>query len=173
MKLVIAATGASGSIYLQRLLEQIDCAVHQVHLVMSAYARAVAKQELDNLKIPTEVSQHSEGDMNVPFVSGSARFDAMVIVPCSMATLGRIASGSSDSVLLRAADVFLKERRKLILVPRETPWNLIHARNVVTLLEAGAVILPASPGFYSNPPTIEALVDSLVDRILDQLGLGR
>ena len=151
MKLVIAATGASGSIYLQRLLEQIDCAAHEVHLVMSAYAREVAKQELDDLKIPAEVSHHSEGDMNVPFVSGSARFDAMVIVPCSMATLGRIASGSSDSVLLRAADVFLKERRKLILVPRETPWNLIHARNVVTLLEAGAIVLPAIPSFYSRP----------------------
>ena len=93
MKLVIAATGASGSIYLQRLLEQIDCAAHEVHLVMSAYAREVAKQELDDFKIPAEVSHHSEGDMNVPFVSGSARFDAMVIVPCSMATLGRIASG--------------------------------------------------------------------------------
>src|SRR5437762_6638880 len=108
MKLVIAATGASGAIYLQRLLAQIDCAAHEVHLVMSAYAREVAKQELDDLKTPSEVSQHSESDMNVPFVSGSARFDAMVIVPCSMATLGRIASGSGDSVLLRAADVFLK-----------------------------------------------------------------
>src|SRR6478752_480487 len=109
--------------------------------------------------------------MNVPFVSGSARFDAMVIVPCSMATLGRIASGSSDSVLLRAADVFLKERRRLILVPRETPWNLIHARNVVTLLEAGAIVLPAIPSFYSRPDSLEALVDSLVTRILDQIGL--
>ena len=151
MKLVIAATGASGAIYLQRLLEQIDCAAHEVHLVMSAHAREVAKQELDDFKIPAEVSRHSESDMNVPFVSGSARFDAMVIVPCSMATLGRIASGSSDSVLLRAADVFLKERRKLILVPRETPWNLIHARNIVTLLEAGAIVLPAIPSFYSRP----------------------
>ena len=171
MKLVIAATGASGSIYLQRLLEQIDCAAHEVHLVMSAYAREVAKQELDSLKIPAEVSHHSESDMNVPFVSGSARFDAMVIVPCSMATLGRIASGSSDSVLLRAADVFLKERRKLILVPRETPWNLIHARNVVTLLEAGAIVLPAIPSFYSRPNSLTAVVDTVVWRILDQIGL--
>jgi polyprenyl P-hydroxybenzoate and phenylacrylic acid decarboxylases len=109
--------------------------------------------------------------MNVPFVSGSARFDAMVIVPCSMATLGRIASGSSDSVLLRAADVFLKERRKLILVPRETPWNLIHARNVVTLLEAGAIVLPAIPSFYSRPSSLTAVVDTVVWRILDQIGL--
>jgi 4-hydroxy-3-polyprenylbenzoate decarboxylase len=171
MKLVIAATGASGAIYLQRLLEQIDCAAHEVHLLMSVYAREVAKQELDDFKIPPAVSQHSEGDMNVPFVSGSARFDAMVIVPCSMATLGRIASGSSDSVLLRAADVFLKERRKLILVPRETPWNLIHARNMVTLLEAGAIVLPAIPSFYSRPSSVTAVVDTVVWRILDQVGL--
>jgi flavin prenyltransferase len=171
MKIVIAATGASGSIYLQRLLEQIDCAAHEVHLVMSAHAGQVAKQELNDLKIPQNVSQHSENDMNVPFVSGSARFDAMVIVPCSMATLGRIASGSSDSVLLRAADVFLKERRKLILVPRETPWNLIHARNVVTLLEAGAIVLPAIPSFYNRPGSLIAVVDTVVWRILDQIGL--
>jgi len=171
MKLVIAATGASGTIYLQRLLEQIDCAVHEVHLVMSSYAGQVAKQELDDFKIPPNVSQHSENELNVPFVSGSARFDAMVIVPCSMATLGRIASGSSDSALLRAADVFLKERRKLILVPRETPWNLIHARNVVTLLEAGAIVLPAIPSFYSRPGSVTAIVDTVVWRILDQIGL--
>jgi len=171
MKIVIVATGASGSIYLQRLLEQIDCATHEVHLVMSAHAVQVAKQELNDLKIPQNVSQHSENDMNVPFVSGSARFDAMVIVPCSMATLGRIASGSSDSVLLRAADVFLKERRKLILVPRETPWNLIHARNVVTLLEAGAIVLPAIPSFYNRPASLTAVVDTVVWRILDQIGL--
>jgi 4-hydroxy-3-polyprenylbenzoate decarboxylase len=157
--------------YLQRLLEQIDCTAHEVHLVMSAHADKVAKQELDNFTIPASVSQHSENDMNVPFVSGSARFDAMIIVPCSMATLGRIASGSSDSVLLRAADVFLKERRKLILVPRETPWNLIHARNVVTLLEAGALVLPAIPSFYSRPDSIIAVVDTVVWRILDQIGL--
>ena len=171
MKLVLAATGASGAIYLQRLLEQIDCAAHEVHLIMSTHARQVAKQELNDLKIPSGVLQHSENDMNVPFVSGSARFDAMVIVPCSMATLGRIASGSSDSVLLRAADVFLKERRKLILVPRETPWNLIHARNVVTLLEAGAIVLPAIPSFYSRPHSVTAIVDTVVWRILDQIGL--
>ena len=171
MKLVIAATGASGTIYLQRLLAQIDCAAHEVHLVMSAPARQVAKQELDDFKIPPNVIQHSDNDMNVPFVSGSTRFDAMVIVPCSMATLGRIASGSSDSALLRAADVFLKERRKLILVPRETPWNLIHARNVVTLLEAGAIVLPAIPSFYSRPRSVTAIVDTVVWRILDQIGL--
>src|SRR5213593_1202652 len=171
MKLVIAATGASGAIYLQRLLEQIDCASHEVHLVMSAYADKVARQELESFRIPADVSRHSENDMNVPFVSGSARFDAMIIVPCSMATLGRIASGSSDTVLLRAADVFLKERRKLILVPRETPWNLIHARNVVTLLEAGAIVLPAIPSFYSRPVSVFDVVDTVVWQILDQIGL--
>jgi flavin prenyltransferase len=171
MKLVIGATGASGTIYLQRLLEQIDRAAHEVHLVMSGHANQVARQELDNFEVPPDVAQHSENDMNVPFVSGSARFDAMIIVPCSMATLGRIASGSSDSALLRAADVFLKERRKLIVVPRETPWNLIHARNVVTLLEAGAVVLPAIPSFYSRPSSLNAIVDTVVWRILDQIGL--
>lgn len=171
MKLVIAATGASGTIYLQRLLAQIDCAANEVHLVMSGHAKQVAVQEVERLVIPSGVSEHGENDLNVPFVSGSARFDAMVIVPCSMATLGRIASGCSDTALLRAADVFLKERRKLILVPRETPWSLIHARNVVTLLEAGAILLPAIPSFYSRPSSVDAVADTVVWRILDQLGL--
>src|SRR5216110_2409303 len=138
---------------------------------MSGHAKQVAKQELGAFKIPKGITQHGENDLNVPFVSGSAKFDAMVIVPCSMATLGRIASGSSDSALLRAADVFLKERRKLILVPRETPWNLIHARNVVTLLEAGAIVLPAIPSFYSRPHSVTAIVDTVVWRILDQIEL--
>ncbi|MGI8482379.1 MAG: UbiX family flavin prenyltransferase [Chthoniobacterales bacterium] len=171
MKLVIAATGASGTIYLQRLLEQIDCAAHEVHLVISGHARQVAAQEVEELRIPPGISQHGENDLNVPFVSGSARFDAMVIVPCSMATLGRIASGCSDSALLRAADVFLKERRKLILVPRETPWSLIHARNTVTLLEAGAIVLPAIPSYYSRPQSVNDVADTVVWRILDQIGL--
>lgn len=171
MKLVIAATGASGTIYLQRLLAQIDCAANEVHLIMSGHAKQVAAQEVERLVIPSGVLEHGEKDLNVPFVSGSARFDAMVIVPCSMATLGRVASGCSDTALLRAADVFLKERRKLILVPRETPWSLIHARNVVTLLEAGAVLLPAIPSFYSRPSSVDAVADTVVWRILDQLGL--
>ena len=171
MKLVVAATGASGSIYLQRLLDQIDSAANEIHLVLSGHAKQVAKQELGGFQIPKTIVQHSESDLNVPFVSGSARFDAMVIVPCSMATMGRIASGSSDTALLRAADVFLKERRKLILVPRETPWNLIHARNVVTLLEAGAIVLPAIPSFYSRPASVVDVVDTVVWRVLDQIGL--
>ena len=171
MKIVIAATGASGTLYLQRLLDQIDATANEVHLVMSNHAKQVAAEEVDQLEVPAGVRQHAENDLNVPFVSGSARFDAMVIVPCSMATLGRIASGSSDSALLRAADVFLKERRKLIVVPRETPWSLIHARNIVTLIEAGAIVLPAIPSFYSRPQSVADVVDTVVWRILDQIGL--
>jgi 4-hydroxy-3-polyprenylbenzoate decarboxylase len=132
MKIVVAATGASGAIYLQRLLAQIDAHSHEIHLVLSTYAKQVIHEEIGQLTVPEGVRQHGDKTMNVPFASGSARFDAMVVVPCSMGTLGRIAAGTSDTTILRAADVFLKERRKLILVPRETPWNLIHARNVVT-----------------------------------------
>ena len=172
MKLVIATTGASGSIYLQRLLDHLDPTVHEIHLVFSAPARQVIAEELGGqLRVPEGVREHDDRNMNVPFVSGSARFDAMVIVPCSMGTLGRIAAGTSDSVILRAADVFLKERRKLILVPRETPWSLVHARNAVAVLEAGAVFLPANPNFYSRPATVEAVADTVVSRILDQLGV--
>ena len=171
MRLVIAATGASGAIYLQRLLAQLDAAAHEIHLVFSSYAKQVIHEELGEFTLPPGVHQHGDKTMNVPFASGSARFDAMVICPCSMGTLGRIAAGTSETTILRAADVFLKERRKLILVPRETPWNLIHARNVVALIEAGATILPASPGFYSRPQTLDQLADTVVARILDQLGL--
>ncbi len=109
--------------------------------------------------------------MNAPFASGSALFDAMIIIPCTMGTVGRIAAGTSDSLILRAAYVFLKEQRKLILVVRETPWNLIQARNVVTVMEAGARVVPAMPSFYSNPNNLEELVDTVVVRILDQLGI--
>jgi 4-hydroxy-3-polyprenylbenzoate decarboxylase len=171
VKIVIAATGASGAIYLQRLLARLDPRVHEIHLVFSSYAKQVIHEELGELLVSPGVHQHHDKSMNVPFVSGSARFDAMVIVPCSMGTLGRIAAGTSESTILRAADVFLKERRRLILVPRETPWNLIHARNVVTVMEAGAIVLPASPGFYSRPRNIEEIADTVVARILDQLGL--
>ncbi len=171
MKLVIAGTGASGAIYLQRLLDKIDATAHEVHLILSPYGKQVIHDEIDELIVPAGVHQHGDKTMNVPFASGSARFDAMVICPCSMGTLARIAAGTGDSTILRAADVFLKERRKLIIVPRETPWNLIHARNVCTVMEAGALVMPASPGFYSRPKTITELADTVVDRILDQLGL--
>jgi len=171
MKLVIASSGASGAIYLQRLLSRIDPAAHEVHLVLSGHSRQVIAEELGSLQIPEGVVSHSDKTMQVPFVSGSARFDAMVIVPCSMGTLGRIAAGTSDTTVLRAADVFLKERRQLILVPRETPWSLIHARNMVTVIEAGALVMPAAPSFYSRPQTVEEVADTVVFRILDQLGL--
>jgi flavin prenyltransferase len=171
MRLVIAATGASGAIYLQRLLDRLDPVRHEVHLVLSDHARQVVAEELGSLRVPDGVREHADQGMNVPFVSGSARFDAMVIMPCSMGTIGRLAAGASESTTLRAADVFLKERRKLILVPRETPWNLIHARNVVTLIEAGAIVMPASPSFYSQPATVEAVADTVVSRVLDHLGL--
>ena len=171
MKLVIAGTGASGAIYLQRLLAQIDCTQNEVHLVLSPFAKQVIRDELGELHVPADVREHNDRSMNVSFASGSAFFDAMAIVPCTMGTLGRIASGTSDSLIHRAADVFLKEKRKLILVPRETPWNLIHVRNCATLLEAGAIILPAAPSFYSRPGSIDEVADTIVHRILDQLGL--
>jgi 4-hydroxy-3-polyprenylbenzoate decarboxylase len=171
MKLVIASTGASGAIYLQRLLAQIDCAQNELHLVLSPFAKQVIRDELGELHVPASVREHNERSMNVPFASGSAFFDAMVIVPCTMGTLGRIAAGTSDSLIHRAADVFLKERRKLVLVPRETPWNLIHVRNCATLLEAGAIILPAIPSFYSKPASVEEVADTVVHRILDRIGL--
>lgn len=172
VKLVIAASGASGAIYLQRLLSLLDPRAHEIHLVLSDHAKQVIAEEIDQIQVPDGIQVHTNKGMHVPFVSGSARFDAMIVVPCSMGTIGRIAAGTSDSTLLRAADVFLKERRKLILVPRETPWSLIHARNIVAVMEAGALVLPAIPSFYSRPTTVEAVVDTVVFRILDQLGLS-
>lgn len=172
MKFVIAGTGASGAIYLQRLLHYLDPAEHEIHLVLSNYAKQVVAEELPGgLAVPTGVREHNLKSMNAPFASGSAVFDAMVIIPCSMGTLGRIAAGTSEDLILRSADVSLKERRKLILVPRETPWSLIHLRNAATLTEAGALILPASPGFYHRPATIEELVDTVVWRVLDHMGV--
>ena len=172
MRIVLASTGASGALYLQRLLDFLEqSGGHELHLVLSAYARQVVNEEIGALRLPPGVTEHSDKSMNAPFASGSAKFDAMVVVPCSMGTLGRIAAGTSESLILRAADVFLKERRMLILVPRETPWNLIHARNAVTVLEAGARLLPAMPSFYSKPETLRDAVDTVVWRILDQLGI--
>jgi len=172
MRIVLAATGASGAIYLQRLLDHLEeDGGHEIHFVPSAYAKQVIAEELGGLRLPGGVTEHSDKSMNAPFASGSAKFDAMVVVPCSMGTLGRIAAGTSESLILRAADVFLKERRPLILVPRETPWNLIHARNAVAVLEAGARLLPAMPSFYSRPETLRDAADTVVWRILDQLGV--
>ena len=175
MKLVIAVTGASGSMYAQRLLEQIAKAkeVEECHVVLSEHAQEVAATELGakGLTIPKGMKVHGDKTMQVPFASGSAKFAAMAIIPCSMGTLGRIAHGYSDGTIARTADVFLKEKRKLILVPRETPWNLVQARNVVTLLEAGAMMLPAIPSFYGKPKTVEDVVDTVVARVLDHLQL--
>ncbi len=171
MRLVLAATGASGSIYLQRLLHHLTGGSHEIHLVMTGYAKQVIQEELGGLDLPPGVVEHSDKSMNAPFASGSALFDAMVVVPCSMGTMARIAHGTSETLILRAADVFLKERRKLILVPRETPWSLVHARNAVSVMEAGAILLPAMPSFYSHPKTFDDLADTVVWRILDQIGL--
>lgn len=172
MRVVLAATGASGAIYLKRLLHYLDGPEHEVHLVRSTYEKQVINEELGELPLPPNVIEHSDKSMNAPFASGSAQFDAMIVVPCSMGTMARIAHGTSESLILRAADVFLKERRTLILVPRETPWNLIHARNAVAVTEAGAIVMPASPSFYSLPKSFEELADTVVWRILDQIGIA-
>ncbi len=171
MRILVAITGASGAIYAQRLLDNLHG--HEAHLVMSDHAREVADEELEggDLMLAADVVRHENRSMHVPFVSGSAKFDAMVVIPCSMGTLGRIANGASDDTICRAADVFLKERRKLILVPRETPLNLIHVRNMARALEAGADLIPAMPSFYSRPQTVPRVVDTVVARVLDHLGI--
>lgn len=172
LRIVVAITGASGVIYAQRLLDQLDPCQHEVHVVLSSYAQVVINEELpDGLRISKRVATHNLKSMNAPFASGSNPADAMVVIPCSMGTLGRIAHGYSEDVLLRAADVTLKEKKKLILVPRETPFNLIHLKNFELLLLAGAVIMPANPSFYTRPQTIEQVVDTVVARVLDHLGL--
>jgi flavin prenyltransferase len=176
MKLVIAITGASGAIYAQRLLTALasddKTNRNEIHVCLSDYARQVAATELPGgLQIPAAFTTVGTDTMNVPFVSGSAAFDAMVVIPCSMGTLGRIAHGYADNTITRAADVFLKEKRKLIVVPRETPWNLIQARNIVTLIEAGAHVIPACPSFYNQPQTVNDVADTVVARVLDHLGI--
>lgn len=173
MKLLVALTGASGAIYAQRLLDHLDARQHEVHIVMSNYAQVVLSKELPNgLRLPEGAMTHSLKSMNAPFASGSNPLDAMVVIPCTMGTLGRIAHGFSEDVLLRAADVTLKEKKKLILVPRETPLSLVHVKNFELLIQAGATILPANPSFYHNPTTIEGVVDTVVSRVLDHLGIA-
>jgi 4-hydroxy-3-polyprenylbenzoate decarboxylase len=168
----VAITGASGALYAQRLLDHLDPRAHEVHVVMSNYAHVVVKEELpDGLQLRDGVQSHGLKSMNAPFASGSNPVDAMVVIPCTMGTLGRIAHGFSEDVLLRAADVVLKERKKLILVPRETPLSLVHVKNFELLLLAGAILLPANPSYYMRPQTVEAVVDTVVARVLDHLGL--
>jgi flavin prenyltransferase len=159
-------------LYAQRLLDALDPAQHEVHIVLSRYAEVVVAQELPGgLRLRQGVVRHGLKSMNVPFVSGSNPFDAMVVIPCTMGTLGRIAHGFSEDVLLRAADVMLKEKRKLILVPRETPLSLVHLKNMELLVLAGAIMLPANPTFYTLPATIEQVIDTVVARVLDHLGV--
>ncbi|MEI7985815.1 MAG: flavin prenyltransferase UbiX [Armatimonadota bacterium] len=183
-KLVVAVTGASGAIYAQRLLIHAVNHFDDIYLCLSTQAMQVAATELkitldrDNFSTREWLGQEypqikllNEKDFFTPPASGSFRHDGMVIVPCSMGTAGRIANGISNDLVTRAADVCLKEGRKLVLVPREMPWNLIHLRNMVQLTEAGATILPACPAWYTNPSTLEELADTVVARILQNLGV--
>lgn len=174
-KIVIAITGASGSVYAKLLLEklqQLDHQIAEVAIVMSDNAKQVWQFELDNQdyeKFPYKF--YDKNDFMAPFASGSAKFDTMVVVPCSMGTLGRIAGGISDDLITRAADVILKERRKLILVARDTPFSLIHIRNMATVTEAGGIICPAVPSFYNKPQTVEEVALTVVNRVIDLMGL--
>lgn len=174
-KIAIAITGASGSIYAQTLLNSIinkqpNC---EIALVFSSNAKDVWKHELQNesyLNLPFKV--YGSNDFYSPIASGSSGFQTLIICPCSMGTLGRIASGISNDLITRAADVMLKERRKLILVTRETPLNLIHIKNMEAVTLAGGIICPATPSFYSIPKTIEDLAKTVTDRVLSLAGIS-
>jgi 4-hydroxy-3-polyprenylbenzoate decarboxylase len=174
-KIVVAVSGASGAIYARLFLEklqQLKDQVTELGIIMSDNAKQVWQFELDNQdyeKIPFRF--YGKHDFMAPFASGSAKFDTMVIIPCSMGTLGRIASGVSDDLVSRAADVVLKERRKLVLVTRDMPLNIIHIRNMQTVTEAGGIICPASPSYYSKPQSIEDLAMTVVNRVIDLIGL--
>ena len=173
LKILVAITGATGALYAQRLLDNLNPCEHDIHVVLSHYAQQVIAMELPaGLRLPEGVQTHGLKSMNAPFASGSNPPDAMVVIPCTMGTMGRIAHGFSEDVLLRAADVVLKERRKLILVPRETPLSLVHVKNMELLLLAGAIILPANPSFYSGANTARQLADTVVARVLDHLGIA-
>ncbi|HJJ28423.1 MAG TPA: UbiX family flavin prenyltransferase [Methanocorpusculum sp.] len=163
MKLVIGITGGSGIIYAKRLLEAVPKDV-EVFLVISDLGRKVAAIEGVDLSTYKTIENN---DLEAEIASGSFLFDAMVVVPCSMKSLAQIAHGLSDTLIARAADVCLKERRPLILVPRETPYSRVHLTNMLAAHDAGAVIMPASPPFYTHPATVNDLVDTVVARILD------
>ncbi|CAN5628381.1 flavin prenyltransferase UbiX [soil metagenome] len=173
-KVVVAITGASGSIYAKVLLaklHQLNEQVDEIGLVMSDNAKQVWMFELGNKDYEKfTFKTYGRSDFNAPFASGSARFDTMIICPCSMGTLSRIASGMSNDLITRAADVVLKERRKLILVTRDTPLSIIHINNMKTVTEAGGIICPASPSFYSLPKSFEQLAATVTDRVLDLAG---
>jgi len=174
-KIIIAITGASGAIYAKCLMDslvQLKDQYEAVGVIMSDNAKIVWETELDNTdytKYP--FTFYHKNDFNAPFASGSAQYNMMMVVPCSMGTLGRIASGISDDLVTRAADVILKERRKLILVARETPYNLIHIKNMETITLAGGIICPATPSFYSKPKSMEDLAMTVVHRMLDLANL--
>jgi 4-hydroxy-3-polyprenylbenzoate decarboxylase len=174
-KIVVAATGASGSIYTKVLLDKlvkIRAQWDSLALVMTENAKQVWATELggeDYSQYPIQF--FSQQDFNAPFASGSGRYNIMIISPCSMGSLGRIAGGISNDLITRAADVILKERRKLICMVRDTPYNLIHIRNMETVTLAGGIICPASPSFYSRPQTLEEVAATVVDRMLDLCGL--
>ncbi len=170
-RLIIAVTGASGAIYARNLFEKLKempLQIERCGVVFSNYAKQVWQHELGNAdfkELPWKV--YDNDNMFAPLASGSAGYKNMIIIPCSMGTMGRIASGVASDLITRAADVMLKERGRLIIVPRELPYNLIHINNMKTLTEAGAIICPASPSFYSKPQSIDALVNTVVDRVLD------
>lgn len=174
-KIVVAITGASGSIYANVLLKKLQLLHEQIEtvgVVMSDNAKDVWKFELGNTdyeKLPFKI--YSKADFFAPFASGSAKYDSLIICPCSMGTLARISSGISNDLTTRAADVMLKERRKLVLITRDTPLSLIHINNMKTVTEAGGIICPASPSFYSKPTSFEDLAATVVDRALDLCGL--
>jgi 4-hydroxy-3-polyprenylbenzoate decarboxylase len=174
-KIAVAITGASGSIYAKLLLqklEQLKEQITELSLVMTDNAKQVWQTELSDDNYNNFSAQYfSTKDFTAPFASGSAKYDAMIIVPCSMGTLGRIASGVSNDLITRGADVLLKERKKLVLAIRDTPYNLIHIRNMESVTLAGGIICPASPSFYSKPQTIEQAAATVVDRIIDLIGL--
>jgi flavin prenyltransferase len=174
-KIVIAVTGASGAVYTKLLLDkllQLKNQYAEIAVVISENAKKIWQSELGNDNYKNyPVKYYDKFDFNAPFASGSAQYNIMIVVPCSMGTLGRIASGVSDDLITRAADVILKERRKLILAIRDMPYNLIHIRNMETVTLAGGIICPATPSFYSNPTTIEEVAATVVNRVIDLAGL--
>ncbi len=174
MEIVVGISGASGVAYAVRLLRVLREKGIIIHLVITDSAAKIIELETDFLlKDVQDLADHvyASSDFTAPFASGSHLFDAMIVIPCSMGTLSAIACGSSDSLITRAADVCLKEKRKLIIVPRETPLGLVQLRNMVTAAQAGAIVLPACPAFYSRPRSLDDLVDVLVGRVLDLLGV--
>ena len=174
MKIVVGITGASGSIYAQRLIKYLSESpeVEKISVVFSDNADQIYFSETGDKVTPSEkIEVNSDHNFYVSYASGSSTYDALIICPCTVGTLGRIAGGIANTLITRAADVMLKERRKLILVLRETPYNLIHIRNMETVTSCGGIILPASPSFYTNPKTIPELVDTVVFRILSLIGI--